>query len=102
MVGRGVSRLEATWTKLEIWGETGDKRPSKWTREPVWVGAEIMWKRGAEGVPAGAGGALSSQSFHRPSILVFGQPTMSAINPSCVCEPPSQFFICELWELDSM
>ena len=28
----GVSRLEATWTKLEIWGETGDKRPSKWTR----------------------------------------------------------------------
>ena len=55
MVGRGVSRLEATWTKLEIWGETGDKRPSKWTREPVWVGAEIMWKRGAEGVPEGAG-----------------------------------------------
>lgn len=101
-MGRGVSRLEATWTKLEIWGETGDKRPSKWTREPVWVGAEIMWKRGAEGVPEGAGGALSSQSFHRPSILVFGQPTMSAINPSCVCEPPSQFFICELWELDSM
>lgn len=61
----GVSRLEATWTKLEIWGETGDKRPSKWTREHMWVGAEIMWKRGGEGVPKGAGGALSSQSFHR-------------------------------------
>ena len=60
-----MSRLEATWTKLEIWGETGDKRPSKWTREHMWVGAEIMWKRGGEGVPKGAGGALSSQSFHR-------------------------------------
>lgn len=69
---RGVSRLEATWTKLEIWGETGDKRPSKWTREHMWVGAEIMWKRGGEGVPKGAGGALSSQSFPRVWLAAVG------------------------------
>lgn len=74
------------------------------------MGAEIMWKRGGQGAPEGAGGALSSQPFHHrqhPRVWpAWGQqeeqPTISAINPSCVCEPPPQFFICELWELDSM
>ena len=31
-----------------------------------------------------------------------GDPTISAINSPCVCEPPPQFFICELWGLDSI
>lgn len=62
-------------------------------------------------MPEGAGGALSSQSSHRcqhPRIWpawMFQQeeqPPIAATIPSCVCEPPPQFFICELWELDSM
>lgn len=45
---------------------------------------------------------LSSATEFWEVLEQVGDPTTSAVNSPCVCEPPPPFFICELWGLDSI